>query len=94
MAHKDTQYLKLSTFLYTFHKVMATTKANVILKDAKTGWSGLMNTSTDFTTSHSGKDTGYIDNGLFGLGSRHGVSKHMVVGHDNLTCSVSPWQAV
>jgi hypothetical protein len=35
MAHKDTQYLKLSTFLYTFHKVMATTKANVILKDAK-----------------------------------------------------------
>ena len=73
---------------------MATTKANVILKDAKTGWSGLMNTSTDFTTSHSGKDTGYIDNGLFGLGSRHGVSKHMVVGHDNLTCSVSPWQAV
>ena len=35
MAHEDTQYLKLSTFLYTFHKVMATTKANVILKDAK-----------------------------------------------------------
>ena len=24
--YEDTQYLKLSTFLYTFHKVMATTK--------------------------------------------------------------------
>jgi hypothetical protein len=37
MAHEDTQYLKLSTFLYTFHKVMAATKANVILiiKDTK-----------------------------------------------------------
>ena len=36
MAHEDTQYLKLSIFLYhTFHNVMATTKANVILKDAK-----------------------------------------------------------
>jgi hypothetical protein len=33
MAHEDTQYLKLSTF----HKVMAATKANVILiiKDTK-----------------------------------------------------------
>ena len=31
MAHEDTQYL---AFLYIFHKVMATTKANVILKDA------------------------------------------------------------
>ncbi len=27
---------------------------------------------------------------LFGLGSGHGVSKHMVVGHDYLTCSVGP----
>ena len=45
--YEVTQYLKLSTFLYTFHKVMATTKANVILKD----------TGTDFTTSHSQKDT-------------------------------------
>ena len=33
--YEDTQYLKMSTFLYTFHKVMAATKANVILKDAK-----------------------------------------------------------
>jgi hypothetical protein len=32
-----------------------------------------------------------IDNGLFGLGSRYGVSKHMVVAHDNLTCCGSPW---
>ena len=40
-----------------------------------------MNIGTDFTTSHSRKDTSYIDNSLFGLGSGHGVSKHMVVGH-------------
>jgi hypothetical protein len=83
VAHEDTQYLKLSTFLSTFHKAMATTKANVILKDAME-W--LDEHGTDFATSHSRKDTCYIDNGLFGLGSRHGVSKHMVVGHDNLTC--------
>ena len=51
-----------------------------------------MSTGTDFTTSHSRKDTSYIDNSLFGLGSGHGVSKHMVVGHDYLTCSVGPWQ--
>jgi len=49
-----------------------------------------VNTGTDFTTSHSRKDTSYIDNSLFGLGSGHGVSKHMVVGHDYLTCSVGP----
>jgi len=33
--HPISYLIKLSTFLYTFHKVMATTKANVILKDAK-----------------------------------------------------------
>ena len=33
--HPISYLIKLSTFLYTFHKVMATTKADVILKDAK-----------------------------------------------------------
>ena len=60
--------------------------------DAKeSGLAGLMNTGTDFTTSHRRKATGYIDNSLFGLGSRHDVSKHMVAGHDNLAYSVSLW---
>ena len=46
-----------------------------------------MNIGTDFTTSHSRKDTSYKDNSLFGLGSGHGVSKHMVVGHLATTIS-------
>jgi hypothetical protein len=33
--YEDTQYLKLSTFSFTFRNAMATIKTNMILKDAK-----------------------------------------------------------